>query len=115
MRNVSVLVDVLSNDTDLDNIPAELSITGLTANLLGTTAVESGKVRFTPSVGLCGTGSFDYQTEDTNGGLSNTATALITINCVNDAPVANSDSLTVSEDSTNNTVDVLSNDTDSDG
>jgi hypothetical protein len=115
MRNVAVLVDVLSNDTDSDNLSSELSITGLTNTVLGTVITQSGKVRFTPSVGLCGTGSFDYQTADTDGGISNTATALITINCVNDAPVANADSLTVAEDASATTLDLIANDTDSDG
>ncbi len=115
MRNVAVLVDVLSNDTDSDNLSGELSITGLTSPVLGTVITQSGKVRFTPSVGLCGTGSFDYQTEDTSNALSNTATALITINCVNDAPVANSDTLTISEDASATTLDLIANDTDSDG
>ncbi len=64
---------------------------------------------------MCGTGSFTYQVEDTSNATSNTATALITINCVNDAPVANADSMTVAEDSNSNTLDLIANDTDSDG
>jgi hypothetical protein len=114
MRNVSVLVDVLANDTDIDNTALELSITGLTSQTLGTTVIQSGKVRFTPSIGLCGTGSFDYQTEDTSNALSNTAHVDITINCVNDAPVAVSDTQTVLEDASATLIDIIQNDTDSD-
>src|SRR6185503_6428658 len=45
---------------------------------------------------------------------SNTATVTITINTVNDPPVAVNDSTTVNEDTTDNVVDVLANDTDAD-
>lgn len=115
MRNTSVLIDVLSNDTDSDNIASELSITGITSAVLGTPVIQSGRVLYTPFVGLCGTGSFDYQTEDSSNALSPPATVLITINCINDAPVATNDTETVSEDSLSNIFTPLANDTDTDG
>ena len=114
LRNVSVLLPVLTNDTDTDNTHNQLSITGLTHMVLGTAVLEGTGVRFTPSLGLCGTGSFDYQVEDTNSALSNTASAFITVNCVNDAPVAVSDTQTVLEDASATLIDLIANDTDSD-
>jgi len=45
---------------------------------------------------------------DGNGG-TDTATVSITVTSVNDLPLASYDSATVSEDSTNNSIDVLSN------
>ena len=44
-----------------------------------------------------------------------TGTVNVTVTAVNDPPVANDDAATVAEDSSNNTIDVLANDTDTDG
>ena len=44
-----------------------------------------------------------------------TATVTFTINPVNDPPVANDDTATVQEDSSNNAINVAGNDTDADG
>ncbi len=54
-----------------------------------------------------------YEISDGNGGVA-TATVNITVNPVNDAPVAVDDSATVNEDSTV-LIDVLANDSDIDG
>ena len=43
-----------------------------------------------------------------------TATVNLTINNINDAPVAVDDTPTVAEDTSNNAIDVLANDTDAD-
>jgi hypothetical protein len=61
-----------------------------------------------------GTDSFTYTVNDNNGATSNTATVNLTINSVNDAPVANNDNITTNED-TPVTIPVLDNDTDVDG
>lgn len=109
-----MILDVLSNDTDVDHTPSELTITGVTNGLLGTASRVGTGVRFVPSTGLCGTGSFTYKVEDASGGLSNTATAEIDIACVNTAPIATSDSFTISEDASTTTFDLISNDNDID-
>ncbi len=69
---------------------------------------------FTPTPALCGTGSFTYQVEDGSGATSNIATGTITINCSNSAPVAVNDTAIVTEDSTNNTINLTANDSDAD-
>jgi hypothetical protein len=46
---------------------------------------------------------------------SNDATVTININPINDAPVANDDNATVIEDTSNNQIDVVVNDYDTDG
>src|SRR5258708_20478170 len=53
------------------------------------------------------TDSFGYQAKDAQGALSNTASVTITINGVNDAPVANSDAASMTEDQTPVTANVL--------
>src|SRR5205085_10292365 len=46
---------------------------------------------------------------------STTATVTVTVDCVDDAPVAVDDSATVTEDAAATSIDVLANDTDTDG
>jgi hypothetical protein len=58
--------------------------------------------------------AFTYTVSDGNGGTS-TATVHITINQVNDAPVAVDDTATLDEDADLSVIDVLPNDTDVDG
>jgi VCBS repeat-containing protein len=85
---------VLTNDTDADG-------NTLTANLVtgpahgSLTLNANGSFTYTPSANYNGTDSFTYRAND--GALnSNTATVSITINAVNDAPVATNDTFTAS-------------------
>ena len=110
-ENVAVDVDVLANDTDVDGDTLSVGPFGQGAN--GTVTLEAGKLRYTPNAGFTGTDSFTYRATD--GSLeSNLATVTITVNATNAAPVAVDDSATTDEDTTVD-VDVLANDTDSDG
>ncbi len=45
---------------------------------------------------------------------TDSATGTITVNCVNDAPTANSDSLTIAEDASTTLIDIIANDVDVD-
>ncbi len=65
---------------------------------------------YTPNGNYCGNDSFTYTI---TGGDS--ATVAVTVTCVDDNPVAVNDAATVLEDSSNNAIDVLANDTDIDG
>src|SRR5207249_895255 len=72
-----------------------------------------GSFDYTPAANFNGTDSFTYKAND--GALdSNVATVTITVNAVNDAPVAVNESYSVNEDTTLNvsTPGVRSNDTD---
>ncbi len=75
----------------------------------------AGTVTFTPTADLCGdgAGSFDYLVVDGNGG-SDAGHVTVDITCVDDAPVANDDTVTVAQDSSANdvTATLLDNDTD---
>ncbi len=106
---------VLGNDTDVDGNPLTAAAVGLPTH--GTLTLNAnGSFVYTPTANYTGSDSFTYWANDgtTN---SNVATVSITINAVNDAPVAVNDSYTTTEDVALSIVapGVLSNDTDVDG
>ena len=73
----------------------------------------SSDVTYTPNADFNGSDSFAYTVSDGNGG-TDTATVNVTVDAANDAPVANDDSASTSEDTALN-INVLANDTDVDG
>ncbi|MCD6394893.1 MAG: tandem-95 repeat protein, partial [Planctomycetes bacterium] len=102
---------VLVNDSDPEGYPlTAVQVGGAGNGLLGLN--PDGSFSYTPNANFNGSDSFTYMAND---GVvnSDTATVTITVNSVNDAPVANDDSTTTSED-TEVIVDVLANDTDAD-
>ena len=111
-EDIPVLIAVLSNDTDVDS--DTLSVTATTAPSHGTVIVKSeGTIIYTPNPNFNGTDAFDYSVSDGNGGVS-TATVSITVNSVNDAPLAVTDAITTNED-TPVIINALTNDIDVDG
>ncbi|ASZ13187.1 Ig-like domain-containing protein [Chitinophaga sp. MD30] len=106
---------VLANDTDVDNDP-------LTANLLqgpssgNLTLNADGSFRYSPAPNFNGIVTFSYQACD-GSGACDTALVTITVNNINDAPVATDDSYSTDEDVplSITTPGVLFNDTDIDG
>jgi hypothetical protein len=110
--NVSELLPVLANDTDVDT-PLDIGsieIGRLPVN--GTVApTSSGTIRYTPNTGFRGQDTFTYRVRDSLGKFSQEAT--VTVN-VNTAPVAIPDSAITKRD-TQIVIDVLANDFDTDG
>ena len=106
---------LLGNDTDVDG--NTLSIASVTSGAGGTAVLNAnGTVTFTPSANFNGAADFTYSVTD--GSLtSNIATVSVAVAAVNDAPVANADSLTATEDTPVifTAVQLLGNDTDVDG
>jgi alpha-tubulin suppressor-like RCC1 family protein len=102
-------INVLANDTDVDG--GTKTVASRTNGAHGTVAIdgEGSGLSYTPVTNYCGPDSFTYTL---NGGSQ--ATVSITVNCVDDPPVAVNDSRTVEEDSQVE-MDVLTNDTDIDG
>jgi VCBS repeat-containing protein len=104
---------VLINDSDVDgdSLTASL-VTGPSSGEL--VFNEDGSFSYTPGADWMGTDSFTYTVSD--GFLTNTGTALITVTSVNDAPVANDNAYTTDEDTllTIPAPGVLGNDTDVD-
>jgi VCBS repeat-containing protein len=105
-------INVLANDTDLDG--DSLTVTAVTPGTNGSVAIAGSAVTYTPNPNYFGSDSFTYTIADGNGG-SATAAVTVTVTAVNDSPVANTDAASVVEDSANNPIDVLANDTDVDG
>ncbi|HYI08856.1 MAG TPA: Ig-like domain-containing protein [Thermoanaerobaculia bacterium] len=110
-EEVPITIDVLANDTDPDN--DVLTIDSFSQANNGSVDCQGANCTYTPTPGFSGTDSFIYTIKDPNGAMD-TATVLITINGVNDPPVANDDGDMTSED-TPVTLNVLSNDSDPDG
>jgi len=110
--NVSELLPVLSNDTDVDT-PLDIGsieIGRLPVN--GTVAAtSSGTVRYTPRTGFRGQDSFTYRVRDSLGKYSQEATVSVNVNT---APVAVPDTAITKRDN-QLLIQVLANDYDTDG
>lgn len=103
-------ITVLANDLNV----AGGTVSLVSLPLLGTAAVNTdGSIAYTPNLNATGTDSFTYRV--TVGALtSNIATVSVTINPVNDAPVANADSAGTTV-GTPIDIPLVGNDTDVDG
>ncbi|TRO66302.1 Ig-like domain-containing protein [Christiangramia sabulilitoris] len=106
-------VNVASNDDiggdggDSDNFSLSTAASNGTV-----TEISDGVFQYIPNADYNGPDSFTYTITDVDGDTA-TATVFITVNSVNDVPVANNDNLTVDEDSAagvSNQVDVSAND-----
>jgi hypothetical protein len=113
----AVVLAVLSNDTDADsNLVAGFgAVQIVSAPAHATAAVaDDGTVVITPEAGWSGVTTWTYQAKDQAGALSNVVTVTVTVQSVNDNPVAASDNFSAVED-TAATLDVVANDSDPDG
>ncbi|MGY5862433.1 MAG: Ig-like domain-containing protein, partial [Candidatus Thorarchaeota archaeon] len=94
---VDSAMGVLANDMDVDgNQLAVQLVSGPSHGLL--TMNPDGSFSYTPDADWFGEDSFVYEVSD--GALTDTATVTITINSVNDAPVAVDDAYSTDEDVT---------------
>src|SRR5207302_1171092 len=111
-EDTAATLNVLANDTDVDG--DALTVTAVTQGAHGAVAMNAdGTLTYTPSADYNGTDSFTYIVSAAHSGCA-TASVRITVNPVNDAPVARDDSAATDED-TAATVNVLANDSDVDG
>ncbi len=111
VEDAEVVIDVLANDTDADG--DALSIESVTAPVNGTARIAHGGVLYAPAADWKGTDRFRYTAADGNGGTAQ-AEVVVVVEPVNDAPVAVADSTRTAEDA-EVVIDVLANDTDTDG
>ncbi|HZY78731.1 MAG TPA: Ig-like domain-containing protein [Cyclobacteriaceae bacterium] len=118
-----ILVSILANDTDSDGTldtskvdldPAAPGIQKDKKTPEGDWKVDKGTLKFKSKKEYQGTATITYTVSDNEGGVSNAATVSITIAIVNAAPVAVNDSGSTTVN-TPVTVNVVVNDTDSDG
>ncbi|HDM8230555.1 TPA: tandem-95 repeat protein, partial [Vibrio campbellii] len=110
-EDTPVTINVLPNDTDVDGDTLTIVNASVPADQ-GTVEIVDGKLVFTPADNFNGEATISYTVSD--GELEDSAEVSVTVNPVNDAPVANDDSAVTDED-TPVTIDVLTNDTDVDG
>ncbi|HIJ49126.1 MAG TPA: tandem-95 repeat protein [Gammaproteobacteria bacterium] len=104
------VVSVLDNDSDAD--ADSISITAITDALHGTATLTAGALTYTPESDYTGSDSFNYTVSD--GTVESSATVNITVSAGNALPTITADSFTIIEDSNNQLVDVLANDSDTD-
>ena len=105
-----ITIDVLANDSDVDG--DSLAISTASADV-GTATIVNNQIQYTPAANANGVATVTYTASDNNGGTS--STLAITINPINDAPIATADTATMDEDAAPITIDVLANDSDVDG
>jgi len=85
-------------DYDIDNDPLSTQATTLTSLYGGSVVISSnGDFTYTPSANFNGEDSFDYTVLDGQGG-SDTATVTLTVNPVEDLPIAENDNFVAVED-----------------
>ena len=109
-EGTALTLEVLSNDYDPDD--DVLSIDSVVQGSHGSVETNGSNITYTPEAGYIGSDSFTYTVVDGHGG-SGTASVIITVNPVNDSPVAVNDSGETDE-GTALTLEVLSNDYDPD-
>lgn len=109
LEDASVVISPLVNDFDPEGAP--LILTGVvTTN--GTAVISGTNIVFTPATNFFGTVTLIYTVSD--GTNTSTGTITVTVNPVNDAPVANNDAYTTGAETTLTIPvgGVLTNDTD---
>jgi hypothetical protein len=105
--------ELVANDTDIDGDGLAVSAVAATVNTHGSVTLVAGVISYTPAANFQGSAEFAYTVSDGNGGTAG-ALVTVTVNPINDAPVAVDDAVTASED----TVlvfpasDLVANDTD---
>jgi gliding motility-associated-like protein len=127
------VVNILSNDSDIESMPvaptnvaggftvdidtatAGVQITSSDTTGTWTYSAATGEITFDPAANFNGVVVLTYQLCDTSGACDQ-ATVTFTVDPMNDAVVAANDSVTahLTEDDANGTVTILSNDTDID-
>jgi hypothetical protein len=114
-HNTLIAIDVLANDTDSDGSldPASVILTQNPVHGTFTINTTNGNINYTPAVGFTGRDTLIYRVFD-SGSPAQSDTALVVITVPNSVPLANRDDVSIPHN-TLIAIDVLGNDTDSDG
>jgi len=112
-------LDVASNDTDdgtIDLTSIQIIFPPANGSVVPNTGLDAGTVTYTPNPDFNGIDTFIYTIKDNLGNQSNQAIVTISVNAVNDTPVAVDDTYTMDAGTTLNEAvpGVLNNDTDVD-
>jgi subtilisin family serine protease len=112
LRDTAGSVDVLANDTDVDD--DALAVTSISTPGHGSATLEAdGTITYQPAAGYDGADGFDYAIGDGAGGSASGHVA-VTVVAVNQPPTAVDDTASVAEDGSES-IDVVDNDIDPDG
>ncbi|MDB5694183.1 MAG: hypothetical protein JWO81_3246, partial [Alphaproteobacteria bacterium] len=118
-ENQTIVVDVLANDTDVDDGHSFTLVSASAAAGQGTASVVGNQVQWNPggdfdhlAAGATATVVVNYTMQDEHGAASS-STLTITVTGTNDAPVAVADTAATTENAPV-TIDVLANDHDPD-
>ncbi len=109
-EDVALTIPVLDNDSDIDGDDLTITDVGDAGN--GMVTNNGIDVTYTPAADFNGADAFTYTISDGNGGEA-TAQVTVTVEPVNDPPVALDDAVTTDFE-TSATIDVLANDSDVD-
>jgi len=108
-------IDVQANDTDSNGIGDSLITTISVMPTNGTAMViDDDSISYSPATNYFGLDTIIYQVCDT-GSLCAIDTVFLTIDYVNEAPIAVADFVTFDKNTSDNFINVLSNDNDPDG
>lgn len=123
-EDTPVTVNVVSNDTDVDGSisPSTVDLNPTTPGIQtsydspeGTYSVNaSGVVTFVPVNNSFGVSTISYTVNDDEGLISDPATITVTVNAVNDPPIANND-IASTDQAVTITINLVANDIDVDG
>ncbi|MBT8194239.1 MAG: tandem-95 repeat protein, partial [Acidimicrobiia bacterium] len=112
-EDMPVTVSVLANDSDVEDDALTVTLVP-TAPVSGTAVINGDNtITYTPAPDFFGLDEFQYEIGDGKGGTATAWVRFVTINPVNDAPVAGPDAGSVDEDSSV-IIDLLINDSDVD-
>ena len=110
-EDVAVAVNLSAEEYDGDSY--SFAIVSDVSN--GTTSLNGSTVTYTPNQDFNGEDSFTFEATDDTGRTINVATATITVNAVNDAPVANNITNQVTNENRMMQLDITLNANDVDG
>ncbi|MHC5060204.1 MAG: PKD domain-containing protein [Planctomycetota bacterium] len=112
-EDIPVLIDVVDNDTDEDDNIDSATITVVSLPVGGEVLIHTnGTLTYIPDTAFVGVDTFVYTVADDEGAVSNEAT--VTVQVGNLSPTAKDDSATTSE-GVSVVINVVGNDSDSDG
>ena len=102
-EDTAVIIDVLANDTDVDN--DELRVSAVTGSDDGSVVINNGSldVTYTPDTGFNGTNTFTYTASDGSA----TDTAKVTVTVTGDFFVQTEDVTEIGETSATGNVDII--------
>ena len=111
----NVTIDVLNNDADISNtgitITSVSSVSTLPIGATSTVSTDGSTLSYTPEASFTGVEILNYEITDGNGNTANSIVT-ITVSAVVAPPVPLPDLAVVAFESSNNTINALSNDVD---